>query len=565
VVIATGLRAAGDDVGRAAALIAERCPEGRPVVLASVDDAVGVTVLAACLLAGRPLLPLDPRAPAAEVRGAIDDGGLFLLDPLPHGRWELPADATSLLVRSRSKPTAWERLMRRRPDVVATFPGCLDSMPAQPPAAWPPLSAPHDSAAPALILRTSGSTGRPRLVVLHRGALAAQIGVLQQALQVDAQSRILNLLPFDHIDGLVMGALLALESGTALLRPDEAGVPGLLGVRDQVYRERASHLILVPPVLSLLLRDGDDLADVVRTDSFRTFVSTAAPLPDPLWQQVEGLTGRSVVNVYGLTETGNLAFSPPVLSAGRHGTVGALRGCEWKLVDADGASVPAGSTGTLLLRGPTVARELWGGAPLVDEAGWYDTGDSASLDDSGALRIDGRVRSQVSIGGLKVDPLEVENVLRLHPLITDAAVAGEADPVWGDRLVAIYVGEGLDEQAAADWLRLHLSEYKVPRSIERREALDRGPTGKIRAAAAGGRARVSDQVLDLAAEVFRVPRASLSVDQGPDRIPGWDSMGHLDLVLRVEAHFGLRLGPRDLAGLRTLGDAVRMIEAMRAG
>jgi long-chain acyl-CoA synthetase len=468
-------------------------------------------------------------------------------------------------VAPAAAPTAWERLMRRARPRTEDFPACLAALPETPPVAWPPLAAPHPDAQPAVLLRTSGSTGRPRLVVLHRGALRAQVLVMAEALEIGPGSRLLDLLPLDHLDGLVMGALLAVERGASLLRPDEAGVPGLVGVLDQVYRERASHLVAVPAVLGLLLRDGADLAEVLGHSGFRMVVSTAAPLPEALWKRVEALSGRPVVNVYGLTETGNLAFTAASLGVeGRHGTVGHLRGCEHRVVDPSGATAAEGASGELLLRGPAGARALWGGGALLDEEGWYHTGDRVERAADGALRVLGRVRQQVSIGGLKVDPLEVEGVVRAHPGVEDAWVGGEPDPIWGDRLVCTYVGAGVPAEALVGWLRERLSEHKVPRSIEAVAQIERGASGKVRARAQAG-GRVSDQVIALAAGVFRVPREALALDQGPEELPGWDSVGHLDFVLAVEERFGVRLAPRDLAGLRTLGDVVRLVEALRAG
>lgn len=534
------------DAPRAAALLLA-APPGRVVVATRDDGAFACAVLGA-RLAGRPVLPLDPASPAREVAPLLPGAGLLLLDPEPARAWPLPAGAETRVVAPAARPSAWQRLLGRAP-VVESFPGCLAALDAAPPV-------PPDDARVSVLLRTSGTTGRPRLVPWTEAALRAQQATLSAALSVGPEARLMNLLPLHHIDGLVMGLLLAHGVGATLVRPGHRVLEDLPGVLDMVWREAVTHLVLTPALLALLLRAGEDLRELFDNRHFRMFVSTAAPLPDPLWRRMEQATGRPVVNVYGLTETGNLLFAGPGDETRRVGTVGRPRDCEIRVVDPSGASVQAGVDGELWIRGPSVLTAYADGdCPLRD--GWYPTGDLAVLDTDGLVRVTGRRKAMISVGGLKVEPGEVERALLEHPAVRDASVRGEPDPLWGERVAASVVAEGVDEAVLTAWLRERLSEYKIPRSLSLVDRVSRGETGKPVARPSDS---VQDRVLAIAAAVLRAPAERLSLSTRAGDVPGWDSLGHLDLVDAIERAFGVPISGRELLRLRSLGDAVSLIE-----
>lgn len=535
-------------VRRTRALLLE-APPG-PVVLATQHDPSFVWVALACTQLGRTLLPLDPLAPAREVEPHLAGAGLLALD---RGvGWATPPGARRVDIAPEDRPSAWQRLLGRSAPVLS-FPGLLAGYPEHPDEALVPV----EDERVLLLLRTSGSTGHPRLVPWSAAALAAQQRTLSAALDVGPGDRVLNLLPMHHIDGLVMGLLLAHGAGADLLRVGPRIVEQLSGVLDLAWQERATHLICTPSLLGLLLRLGEDLGPVLGAPHARLVVSTAAPLPDPIWRRVEQVTGRPVVNVYGLTETGNLVFTPPVRTEGRWGTVGRPRDCALQVVGEGGEPVSPGQPGELWLRGPSVmGLYADGSSPLVD--GWYPTGDLGVVLPDGAVQVLGRLRGLVSVGGLKVAPTEVERALLEHPAVQDARVFGEPDPIWGERLVAELVGDEVGERALVEHLRARLSEHRIPRELRWVGRLGRGATGKVLGPQADG---LPEQVLALAAQVFRVDPQRLSLSARPGDVPGWDSIGHLALVDALERVFGLQLGGRELLRLRCLADVVRLIEA----
>lgn len=539
------------DIGRCVGLLRAELPAGSVVALASEDERAVAVISLAVLRAGHTLLPLDPRSKAPEVLDALALAALGFFDPAPAARWAW----SGRVIRVEPPPaeSLLGRMLGRKNAPVATFPAVLRDRDAAEDAAASPGSV-------AVLLRTSGTTGGPKLVPWTRAALDAQLPILRRALQIDSASRVLNLLPAFHIDGLVMGIYLCAHTDAALLRLPRTGGMDVQAAADLVFRERCTHLIAVPAVLGLLPRLGADLAAIFGEPSFRAFVSTAAPLPDRVWRRLEEAAGKPVINVYGLTETGNLLFAGPDADTGVVGTVGRAQGCALRVVGPDGSVLNPGEQGELALRGPTVARVFQDGTPAVDAEGWFATGDLAILGEDGLVRVVGRARGLISVGGLKVAPIEVERALLEIDGVSDARVFGEPDPAWGERVVAEVVGDGLELERVTAALRERLSEHKVPREIRLSGQIVRGATGKVAAAPALSNT-IEDRVLALAAGVFRVPASQLSLGSRIEQVPGWDSVGHLDLIAALERDFGLTLGLNDMMQIRCIGDAVRLIEA----
>jgi len=181
-----------------------------------------------------------------------------------------------------------------------------------------------------------------------------------------------------------------------------------------------------------------------------------------------------------------MALGNPLHGERRPGTVGLpMPGVEARLVDDQGAPVPPGTPGEIEVRGSTVFLEYWRRPDATRAAftgGWFRTGDTAVVED-GRYRILGR--SSVDIiktGGFKVSALEIEEVLRTHPAITECAVVGIADDEWGERIsIAVELRDGalLGLEELKGWARERLAPYKVPRALACVVALPRNAMGKV--------------------------------------------------------------------------------------
>jgi acyl-CoA synthetase (AMP-forming)/AMP-acid ligase II len=200
--------------------------------------------------------------------------------------------------------------------------------------------------------------------------------------------------------------------------------------------------------------------------------------------------GTGFVNAYGLTET---ASSVAVLSPEDHraaltsddpavrdrlGSVGrALPGIEFQVRAEDGEPAGPGESGLVFVRGEQISGE-YGGHSALDVDGWFAGRDRGRLDADGYLFIEGRADDTIIRGGENIAPAEIEDVLLAHPGIAEAAVVGVPDPEWGQRLVAVLVGDG-DPAEIRQWVRDRLRSAKTPDTIVFRAELPKTDTGKL--------------------------------------------------------------------------------------
>jgi long-chain acyl-CoA synthetase len=249
----------------------------------------------------------------------------------------------------------------------------------------------------------------------------------------------------------------------------------------------------------------NQLKDIAQHDlhSIRYCLSGAAGLPAEVARRFEELTGGRLAEGYGLTEASPLVAANPIWPGGvrKPGSIGIpMPGTDVRIMDAETGTreLPVGEAGELVVRGPQVMQGFWN-APTETAAalrgGWLFTGDVARTDADGFLFIEDRKKDMIQVGGLKVYPREIEDLLLEHPLVREAAVVGTPHPVRGETIVAYVMlsprpsgGEasstsgGGDEVAARrqirDWLRERLPSYKVPRRIEIVDAIPKTLIGK---------------------------------------------------------------------------------------
>ena len=339
---------------------------------------------------------------------------------------------------------------------------------------------------PALLMYTSGTTGTSKGAVLsHNNVLATVTGLLS-AWAWEQDDVLLLPLPLFHTHGLVVGLHCALAMGATIrLRTgfDETETVDILAGGG------ATLFFAVPTIYTRLV---DMLGQLETTPDFSTvrlFCSGSAPLPAEVHNEFERLSGKRILERYGMTETG-MNFSNPYAGPRIAGTVGTpLPGVFSRIVDAEGQDVPAGEEGELLLRGSNVFDQYWR-APektaesfVQDELGirWFLTGDLARVDpDTGYMTLLGRSHELIISGGLNIYPREVEEMLTTFPGIEEAAVVGEPDAVWGEAPVAYLVCScAIDEGELERYCRSQLASFKRPRRLRFVEALPRNAMGKI--------------------------------------------------------------------------------------
>ncbi len=557
---------------------------GDTIAVGMRDDAEVMVVFLGCLRSGLVPVFIDPDATAAEVRYLLSkaDVKLMFAEEEVADRW---VDAECTLPQLRAAAPKKKLVSRwlgggkkKQGDAAAeTYPAVLDAHDAK--------HAPYEGSTEdlALILYTSGTTGGPKLVPLTRGNLEAQAGTMTERLALDEASRVLNLMPITHVDGLLTGILVTFMSGSTMLRLEPFTMPKLPIVMDAIYKHRATHAILVPTLMSLMLRDEDRARESFDTEDFRFVVSTASSLAPELWKRFEDITGKPVANMYGMSEIGNLIFSGPDESSRRIGSIGLAFDCETLVVDDEGRPVAAGAEGELLIAGPSVTPGYLGTetpSVVAEGTNWFPTGDLVIHEETGHLKLVGRKKDLIITGGRNVAPDEVNQALLEHPSVIEAATFGVEDDTWGERILSCAVTDGgATDEAILAFVSERLASFKVPRELHVLPELPKGRSGKVQTAelkkrvaegvsgatGSSGSVDVSAVILDVAAKSFRTTRSSLSLATRPDTCQGWDSMAHLDFVCNLERALDVTFGPRDIMRMQSLSAVADIAQGLRAG
>jgi malonyl-CoA/methylmalonyl-CoA synthetase len=326
-------------------------------------------------------------------------------------------------------------------------------------------SGPED---PALLPYTSGTTGAPKGALLSHGNLLASTEALRLAWRWSTDDRLVLCLPLFHMHGLgvgLHGTLLAGAQAVLLERFDVAGV--LAAAADP-----AATMFFGVPTMYARLAESEDVGALAH---LRLCVSGSAPLAADLQERIRTRTGQAVLERYGMTETVMLV-SNPYEGERRPGTVGIpLPGVEVRLAEA---------TAEIEVRGPNVFAGYWHREQASSDAftsdRWFRTGDIGTWDEAGYLKIVGRAKELIITGGYNVYPREVEEVLRGHATIIDAAVVGTPSKEWGETVTAyVQATQDFDPAEVLAWAADQLAPYKRPRTIHRVPALPRNALGKV--------------------------------------------------------------------------------------
>ena len=315
----------------------------------------------------------------------------------------------------------------------------------------------------ALVISTSGSEGEPRGVLLSNANLDAAAAASNLLLPLGAGDLWLNCLPLYHIGGQAILWRCA-RAGAGVLLHDGFNAEA---VAADLRRHPVSHLSLVPAMLARLLDAG-----ATPPASLRHVLIGGAALAQALYDRATA-AGWPLNPSYGMSETAaQIATWTPADGPWQEGLVGRPLGNNEIALAADGR---------IRIRGPQVMLGYLGGGG-VDEDGWLTTGDLGKIDAFGRLTVTGRADDMLVSGGSKVHPLTVESCLAACPGVRDVAVTGLPDPVWGDLIVALVVGEASRKDLQA-WCKARLPSAAQPRRIVHLNTLPRNAAGKLERAA----------------------------------------------------------------------------------
>lgn len=333
---------------------------------------------------------------------------------------------------------------------------------------------------------TSGTTGFPKGVMLSSRNIVNNGYWIGEGLGYTPADRLCLCVPLFHCFGCVLGVLAAYTHG-ACLCPIEAFDP--LQVLETVDREKCTALYGVPTMFLAELEHPE--FDRFDTSSLRTGIMAGALCPEPLMRRViDQMKMRELTIVYGLTET-----SPGLTQTPRDAdliertqTVGrVMPETEVRIVDPQtGEDVAPGIDGELWARGYVVMKGYYkmseATAAAITSDGWLRSGDQASIDREGRVRITGRIKDIIIRGGENIAPKEVEDVLRTHPAIADASVYAVASEFFGEEVAAalrLHPGAMIDAALVQSFCRDRLARFKVPRFIRIVDAFPLTASGKV--------------------------------------------------------------------------------------
>ncbi len=432
----------------------------------------------------------------------------------------------------------------------------------------------------AMMIFTSGTTSTAKAVALSYGNLLAQLDIFADVYGFCRETRLLNLLPLHHTDGLTRGPVAALWFGGVLVRPFRFSVQKVPALLEMIAPERITHLVAVPALLRILLRAGRDRPAAFRTVEFRFVVSSADVLDAALWTCFESRFGIPVVNAYGLSEVVcDALFAGPSAEDRVPGTIGRPVGVTASVVDAQGERVPAGEVGELVLAGPTVMRGYFEAPELTDEAlrdGALRTGDLVRIRPDGLFEFIGRRKTAIVSSGVTIHPEGTTAVLAQMPGVLEAHAFGLSDPDRGERLVAAVVpvpGSGIGIAEVRAFCGERISAERMPHEIRLLDVLPRSAAGKVLVSELAGsvQPRASGPterpltVYDVAARCLDLPVESLDAASSPFNTPGWDSFAHMSLITEIEEVFEIVFSPQEIAEFGCLGDAEAIISATHGG
>ncbi len=341
----------------------------------------------------------------------------------------------------------------------------------------------------ALLQYTGGTTGTPKGAMLtHQNITsnARQINLLDPHSRANspdapATDRILGVLPFFHVfaNATVLNRTVD-NGGEIVMLPRFEATAALKAVN-------RTHVTAIPgvPTMYQALLDNPTLS---QTDfsALRACISGGAPLPAELKARFEGVSKAAVIEGYGLTESAGVISCNPYEGMNKLGSIGQpIPGTLVKLVDKEDPSKPAppGEPGELVAKGPQMMAGYWNKPEATADVfvdGWLRTGDVAMIDEDGFIFIVDRLKDMIAVGGFKVFPSQIEDILYKHPAVKEALVIGIPDPYSGERPMAyVTLNEAAEGAELLAWLNPQLGKHERVADVVVRQELPKTMIGKL--------------------------------------------------------------------------------------
>ncbi len=459
--LANGLLSLRVRKGDRVAVLADNCPQYVEAYFAAAKD-------------GLIIVPLNTTLDAEGVAYIVNDSGA--------NTFIFSQNYQEVISSLRSKLRTVENyLAMGRPGEASPYEELLsESSPEEP-------QVPVDDDDVAALMYTSGTTGPPKGVMLtHKNLISDTVNTILSSYPIKRTDVHLNPLPMFYM-GFMWYMRCHFYVGSTVVSLENPNPELFLKT---IEREKVTTIFCISPTLAPVVNHPEvgkyDLSSV------RLIVYGGALLPEAVQRRVAEVFGDVAIPIYGLTEATSTVIMPPLIEGPweevkRPGSCGKeMIHVEVRLIDEEGQDCAPGQVGEILVRGDNVMKGYWGmpeATAKALEGGYLHTGDLAFKDEEGYYYITGRKKDVISSGGRAIYSPQIENVISMHPAVSEVAVIGVPDEELGEAIKAVVVlkvGRRATEEELIEWCKGRLENYQVPSSVDFISSLPKTASGKIR-------------------------------------------------------------------------------------
>jgi long-chain acyl-CoA synthetase len=341
----------------------------------------------------------------------------------------------------------------------------------------------------AVLQYTSGSTGTPKAATLTHANIVASVVQSDTWMGVTGvgNAAVMCVIPFFHVFGMSACMLVSVLKGYRMVLLPRIDLMDILSLMKLLETYKPISFPAVPSLWTAIMSLPPESART-QLSSIQVAISGGAPLPSSVHDRFEELTGRKIMEAYGLSEASSATHITPYPHGAPRGSIGLpLPDTKAKIMDMETGQreCHVGEVGELVVKGPQIMQGYWNNPDLtaaVLRNGWLFTGDMARVDEDGYFYLVDRKDDLIISNGFNIYPGQIEDVLKRHPKVKDAAVIGIPDRTRGQAIVAVVAlkeGLGGNKEEFLKYCKENMPNYRLPKTILIRDAIPRDPAGKL--------------------------------------------------------------------------------------
>ena len=341
----------------------------------------------------------------------------------------------------------------------------------------------------AVLQYTSGSTGSPKAATLTHANIVASVIQSDTWMGVKGagNAAVMCIIPFFHVFGMSACMLVSVLKGYRMILLPRIDLMDILSLMKMLETYKPISFPAVPSLWTAIMSLPSEAART-QFSSIQVAISGGAPLPPSVHDKFEELTGRKIMEAYGLSEASSATHITPYPTGAPRGSIGLpLPDTEVRIMDMETGQIECdvGEVGELVVKGPQIMQGYWNNKELtaaVLRNGWLYTGDMARMDKDGYFYLVDRKDDLIISKGFNIYPGQIEDILKRHPKVKDAAVIGIPDRIKGQAIIAVIaLKEGMqgDKEEFLQYCKENMPDYRLPKTILLRDEIPRDPSGKL--------------------------------------------------------------------------------------